>query len=74
MKKIIIFLLAVISFSWADFTCPPEFHAKCSCKKTNYNYKEMFVVNCTNENFNHPTILRKLPSETQVLIFTGMQV
>lgn len=51
--------------------CGIKFGAKCSCGVTVYNYRKQYVVNCTNAAFTNTTVLEYMPSDVEVLIFTG---
>lgn len=57
--------------------CPPQMSRYCTCKRDRYqgyNLKgdiDYFITNCTNNGFNDTRILKYLPEETEVLIFTG---
>lgn len=51
--------------------CGPAFKGKCSCGTREYDFSNQYVVNCTNQDFHDTDILKNLPAETQVLIFTG---
>ena len=56
----------------------PEFDQKCNCTKQLYiqwnSTAEVFVVNCTNSNFQNTTMLEFLPHETVVLLFNGNNI
>lgn len=54
--------------------CGPEFGGKCYCGYYMYDYKERFVVNCTDTNFTNATMLEALPNQTEVLIFSGNKI
>ncbi|XP_037080335.1 asporin-like [Pollicipes pollicipes] len=51
--------------------CPTPFLGRCRCGMMMYQNEERYVVNCTNTGFTNATMLRALPDETEVLIFTG---
>lgn len=56
--------------------CPLEFRNRCSCgrftiKAPDGKAYQRFVTNCTNGGFSDANVLRALPVETQILIFTG---
>ncbi|XP_076759526.1 trophoblast glycoprotein-like [Xylocopa sonorina] len=51
--------------------CGPAFENRCYCMSILYENHYQYVVNCTNSEFTTTTPLLHLPSETQVLIFTG---
>ncbi|XP_077302946.1 trophoblast glycoprotein [Arctopsyche grandis] len=73
MRKKLIFVLTVVQIFVHALGkgCGPKFGDKCNCGRIEYDYRDQFVVNCTNQNFNNTDILAELPDETQVLIFTG---
>lgn len=54
--------------------CGPEFGGKCFCGYYMYDYKEHFVVNCTDTGFTNASMLETLPDRTEVLIFTGNKI
>ena len=57
--------------------CPPQMARYCICKRDyyqGYNLKEKtkyFITNCSNNGLNDTWILKYLPEETEILIFTG---
>lgn len=57
-----------------DLRCPNKALRKCLCGHVVYDYIRQYVVNCTNTNFRSTDVLENLPSETQVLIFTGNHI
>lgn len=56
--------------------CPVEFEDVCECGYVPYGPKRKltYVTNCTNAGFDNTMMLRKLPPETEVLIFVGNEV
>ncbi|XP_076371658.1 trophoblast glycoprotein-like isoform X1 [Tachypleus tridentatus] len=56
--------------------CPAEFQGKCLCGEVPYGPegKLTYVTNCTNTNFHDAVMLKELPLETEVLIFTGNRI
>lgn len=68
-------MIAIIGIARADLaaksTCGLKFGDKCSCGVTEYDYKQQYVVNCTNTAFTNTSVLEYLPSEVEVLIFSG---
>src|SRR5689334_7869959 len=57
-------------------SCPSEFKNRCSCgrftiKAPDGKAYRRFVTNCTNTGFGDANVLRALPVDTQILIFTG---
>lgn len=70
LQGILISLLAVLAGSYAG-DCGEKFHGKCSCGLQPYNSQTQYVVNCTNEGFRDATVLEYIPTETEVVIFTG---
>ncbi|XP_013777249.1 trophoblast glycoprotein-like isoform X2 [Limulus polyphemus] len=56
--------------------CPAEFQGKCHCGEVPYGPqgKLTYVTNCTNTNFTDAVMLKELPLETEVLIFTGNHI
>jgi len=67
---------ATIDNKYVDL-CPPQMNRYCTCKRDyyqGYNLKEKtkyFITNCTNSGLNDTWILKYLPEETEILIFTG---
>lgn len=55
----------------ADSSCGSAFRGKCSCGITTYDFRSQYVVNCTNEGFSNTSVLEHMPSEVEVVIFTG---
>ncbi|XP_078053171.1 trophoblast glycoprotein-like isoform X1 [Augochlora pura] len=55
----------------ARLECGEAFKQRCYCRKTCYENRHQYVVNCTDSNFYNAEPLAHLPNETQVLIFTG---
>ena len=51
--------------------CPIQFQTRCVCGDMNHNGETKYVVNCTNTGFTNASMLRALPDETEVLLFTG---
>ncbi|CAH0385715.1 unnamed protein product [Bemisia tabaci] len=52
-----------------------NFTPKCICGQEDYYGKhDQYIVNCTNTGFTDAKILENLPSETQVLIFSGNKI
>lgn len=64
-------LIDSIVLTAADSSCGPEFRGKCQCGVINYDYREQYVVNCTNNGFSNTSLLEHLPTEVEVIIFTG---
>lgn len=64
-------LICTATTSKSPSLCSPKFDRKCSCGLTTYDYREMFVVNCTNNGFTNTSVLEYMPSEVEVVIFTG---
>lgn len=54
--------------------CRSKLLADCFCGKMYYDRQEQFVVNCTDLHFTTVDMLKELPEETQVLIFTGNNI
>lgn len=52
-------------------TCGIKFDGKCSCGYQEYDDGSYYVVNCTDQNFKNTKVLEYLPSQTEVVIFTG---
>ncbi|XP_054721727.1 phospholipase A2 inhibitor-like [Uloborus diversus] len=69
-------LLLSMEFMLASGKCPPEFSNLCKCGYVPYGpgKKPKYVTNCTNTGFENAFMLRKLPEETEVLIFVGNEV
>lgn len=71
--------LLVISHSFVAFssvlattsTCPSPFNGKCFCGETEYDQRQQYVVNCTNAGFQNASVLEYMPSNVEVVIFTG---
>lgn len=55
----------------ASNDCGPAFRGQCSCGIIEYDYRPQYVVNCTNVGFSNTSVLEHMPSEADVLIFTG---
>ncbi|XP_076301253.1 trophoblast glycoprotein-like [Lasioglossum baleicum] len=55
----------------ARLECGEAFKNQCICRKTCYENRHQYVVNCTDSKFRNTEPLAHLPNETQVLIFTG---
>jgi len=51
--------------------CPTPFQGRCKCGDMTYRHEIKYVVNCTNAGFTNASMLRALPDDTEVLIFTG---
>lgn len=51
--------------------CGAEFQDKCWCGHTDYDRSRKYVVNCTNGGFPDTAVLEHMPSDVEVLIFTG---
>ncbi|UXI22036.1 uncharacterized protein NH340_JMT07979 [Sarcoptes scabiei] len=61
--------------------CPIELENRCDCGLRPYNgqlfssylgsNRPTFVTNCSDSKFNHSSILKFIPLETEILIFTG---
>lgn len=55
----------------AQSSCGMKFDGKCACGVIQYDYRMQYVVNCTNAGFTNATVLEYMPTEVEVLIFTG---
>lgn len=75
-EPVIIFLLTVALVNGIDgYTgCQYEFVKRCHCGPGQYRGAMKYITNCTNSGFTNPTMLRQLPIETEVLIFTGNNI
>ena len=55
--------------------CPKEFRDRCTCGLVTITegsiVRRPYVTNCTNAGFRNATVLRALPVDTEILIFTG---
>ncbi|XP_045129006.1 phospholipase A2 inhibitor-like isoform X2 [Portunus trituberculatus] len=74
--RLLLVVLCCVAWGGANENkCPPAFLNHCSCGMAYDRYdtqKRMkYTVNCTNSGFTSATMLQSLPSETEVLIFTG---
>lgn len=55
--------------------CPMELkECECGYKSIEHGKKPVYVTNCTDRGFDNTMMLRKLPPETEVLIFVGNEV
>lgn len=61
----------IIDTALADDSCGPAFRGRCSCGTIDYDFHRQYVVNCTNEGFSNTSVLEHMPSEVDVVIFTG---
>ncbi len=71
LYTLILLIGITIELSSSSQSCGPKFSSKCTCGKMEYDNKPQFVVNCTNTGFKYTNILDYMPSNTEVLIFTG---
>lgn len=75
-----LFLCLTILLSYVSLTesgyCPVEFEDVCECGYVRYGpeNKLTYVTKCSNTGFDNALMLRKLPPETEVLIFVGNEV
>jgi hypothetical protein len=69
----VIFLLFVLGEANV-FQCRSKLLQGCNCGKIYYQSETLFTVNCTNLSFRDTAMLRELPEETQMLVFTGNHV
>lgn len=70
----LLIILAEITYAIDQPTkssCGLKFGDKCSCGVIQYDYKKQYVVNCTNTAFTNTSVLEYLPSDVEVLIFSG---
>lgn len=70
-----IILQSIIALAFSS-GCPAEFEELCECGYVPYGLDKRltYVTNCTNTGFDNAIMLRKLPQETEVLIFVGNEV
>lgn len=66
--NLIILLLAILA---GARKCGEHFGDACTCGFGIYDGEERYIVNCTDGNFRDTKILETLPSDTEILIFTG---
>lgn len=66
---IILSVLAELSVS--SLSCGAQFMGKCICGQQLYENQMRYVVNCTDTGLKNTSILEYMPSQTEVLIFTG---
>lgn len=72
---LILFTATLIELSTsAAQSCSKPFSEKCLCGRIEYENKPQYVVNCTNVGFTNTSILEFMPSNTEVLIFTGNHI
>lgn len=71
---LMIIATAMTSAIKTDTGCQGEFQEKCRCGIGSYRGFNKFITNCTNTGFKEPSMLRQLPIETEVLIFTGNNI
>lgn len=73
-KLLILIVAAVLCTTVNGANCGEAFRGKCSCGKGYYLDRDYYLVNCTNTGFRDTEMLENMPSETQVLIFTGNNI
>lgn len=68
-----LFNLAITQLSTVEASndCGPGFRGQCACGVIQYDFRSQYVVNCTNAGFSNTSVLEHMPSEVEVLIFTG---
>lgn len=81
MAYAILFTVLVISGSvscslYSASICPDAFEGKCKCGLKEYGpYRVLqYITNCTNSGFTDAGMLKSLPQETEVLVFSGNKV
>ncbi|KAL5274703.1 hypothetical protein ACFFRR_001024 [Megaselia abdita] len=55
-------------------TCGDHFPKECFCGREKYEDQNQYIVNCTNAGLTNTSILKNMPDNTQVLIFTGNRI
>jgi Leucine rich repeat len=68
----VVLLLATPIVNGGD--CGPKFKDKCECGRGEYIDRVQYIVNCTNTGFRDTSMLKSLPAQTEVLIWTGNYV
>lgn len=70
-----VLLLAMVALTTAgdpaQSECGIAFRGKCTCGMAEYDRHQRYVVNCTNAGFSSTNVLESMPSEVEVVIFTG---
>lgn len=70
-----VLFVAIVTLSAAidpsESGCGSAFPDKCTCHTVDYDYQQRYVVNCTNAGFQNTNVLEKMPSNVEVVIFTG---
>ncbi|KAG8176546.1 hypothetical protein JTE90_013995, partial [Oedothorax gibbosus] len=74
MAALIAWLVFIVLVSVSSAACPEEFQDLCTCGLVQQAGKMVYVTNCTNAGFDNTMMLRKLPPQTEVLIFVGNEV
>lgn len=74
--KFMCFVMVIMLFENAPVvaesgSCGAMFRGKCWCGITEYDRTPQYVVNCTNAGFSNTSVLEHMPTEVEVLIFTG---
>ncbi|RWS11490.1 trophoblast glycoprotein-like isoform X1 [Dinothrombium tinctorium] len=66
-------VFATSARNFDDFSECPQPLRKCSCRPVQLveDQSPVYITNCTNTNFNNATVLKYVPIETEILIFTG---
>lgn len=68
---LVIAIVAALAAAASESECGSAFGGKCTCGTIEYDYKQRYVVNCTNAGFQNTNVLEKMPSNVEVIIFTG---
>ncbi|XP_018570862.1 phospholipase A2 inhibitor [Anoplophora glabripennis] len=69
-----LFLLPLLQIEARVNKCGPSFSEACFCGHQFYEGATMVVVNCTGQGFTDATMLRYLPEDVEMLIFTGNHI
>ena len=69
LLKLLLFI-NILHMVWSG-ECGAKFQGKCQCGIVEYEEQQKYVVNCTNSGFRDTTMLEFLPTQTEILIFTG---
>lgn len=71
----ILFLITWLSYVESRIDkCENNLLKDCTCSKIYFDEKTYFNVNCTNTGFHNTTMLKKLPSQTEWLVFSGNHI
>lgn len=64
-------VMIIYASNSSSLECGPAFGGKCSCGFVEYDKQNQYVVNCTNAGFSNTGVLESMPSQVEVVIFTG---